>query len=145
MASLAQSVNICAGDFHAPEPLISRNVAREKIRDALRLFVGRGRRYSVKELSNGAGVPSRAIEAAICFIDDENYRPLTLENLLSIAKFLGPSFVSHYLEPAGLGAFELMDGQIPLPKVLASADPSETVADERRRLIRRLAELEDTQ
>jgi hypothetical protein len=36
--------------------LVSRNAARERVRDALRLHVGRGRRYSVKELSNGTGV-----------------------------------------------------------------------------------------
>jgi hypothetical protein len=142
MASCAHSVNISAAEFHAPEPLISRNAAREKIRDALRLHVGRGRRYSVKELSSGAGVPTRAIEAAMCFIDDENYRPLSLENLLSVAKFLGATFVSHYLELSGLGAFELMDAQPPLPRVLASAPTQEDEAEERKRLIRRLAELD---
>jgi hypothetical protein len=93
-------------------------------------------------LSSGAGVPTRAIEAAMCPIDDENYRPLTLENLISIAKFLKAPFASIYLELAGLGAFELMDGQIPLPKVLATADAPDP-AEERKRLIRRLAELED--
>jgi hypothetical protein len=144
MASLAASVNFGSDDFHTPEPLVSRNAAREKIRDALRLYVGRGRRFSVKDLSSGAGVPARAIEAAMCFVDDENYRPLTTENLLSIGKFLGASFVSHYLELAGLGAFELMDGQIPLPKVLTSAETVD-VSEERKRLIRRLAELEGVQ
>ena len=29
--------------------LVSRNAARERVRDALRLHVGRGRRYGVKE------------------------------------------------------------------------------------------------
>jgi hypothetical protein len=38
-----------------------------------------------------------------------------------------------------------MDGQIPLPKVLASAEPQEDVSEERKRLIRRLAELEGVQ
>lgn len=142
MASAAQSVNFGVDDVHSLEPLVSRNAIREKIRDALRLYVGRGRRYSVKELSNGAGVPTRAIEAAMCFIDDENYRPLTLENLASIAKFLKAPFASIYLELAGLGAFELMDGQPPLPRILATADQGEDVAEERKRLIRRLAEIE---
>jgi hypothetical protein len=142
MASAVQSVNFGADDVHSLEPLVSRNAIREKIRDALRLYVGRGRRYSVRDLSSGAGVPTRAIEAAMCPIDDENYRPLTLENLISIAKFLKAPFASIYLELAGLGAFELMDGQIPLPKVLATADAPDP-AEERKRLIRRLAELED--
>lgn len=109
----------------------------------MRLYVGRGRRYSVKQLSNATGIPDRMIESAMCCVDDPDYRPLSLENLLSAASFLGAPFASAFLEPAGLGAFELMDGQIPLPKVLVKAEPSEDVAEERKRLIRRLAELED--
>jgi hypothetical protein len=35
-----------------------------------------------------------------------------------------------------------MDGQPPLPHVLVSADTQEDVSEERKRLIRRLAELE---
>jgi hypothetical protein len=38
-----------------------------------------------------------------------------------------------------------MDGQPPLPRVLASVDPQEDINEERRRLIRRLAELEGVQ
>jgi hypothetical protein len=135
-------VSICEDDAHKPEPLVSRNAIREKQRSALRLHAGRGRRYSVRELSEGSGVPVKAIEAAMLLIDDESYRPLTQENEASIAKFLGASFVSHYLELSGLGAFELMDGQPPLPRMLASADRDESPEDERKRLVSRLAELE---
>jgi hypothetical protein len=135
MASTCQSADIPL--------LVSRNLVREKISDALKLYVGRGRRYSVKELSNATGVPDRSIEAAKCEADDPDYRPLTLENLASLAKFLGAPFASAYLELCGLGAFELMDGQIPLPKVLAAADAPESPSEERKRLIRRLAQLED--
>jgi hypothetical protein len=141
----SSSVNFCADEAHTPELLVSRSAAREKVRDALRLYVGRGRRFSVKQLSEGAGVQARAVEAAMAPIDDENYRPLALENLFSIATFLKAPFASHFLELCGLGAFELMDGQIPLPKVLASAEPQEDVSEERKRLIRRLAELEGVQ
>jgi hypothetical protein len=79
------------------------------------------------------------------FIDDENYRPLSLENVASLAKFLGASFASIYLELSGLGAFELADGQPPLPRMLdACASPSdETTTEKRRRLIRELASLEE--
>jgi hypothetical protein len=128
--------------------LVSRNSARERVRDALRLFVGRGRRYSVKELSNGTGVADRMIESAMCDPDNPDYRALPHEALLSIGKFLGASFVSAYLELAGLGAFELADAQPPLPKVFETADKivaHETVEEERKRLIRRLAELEGVQ
>ena len=121
--------------------LVSRNSAREALRNALRLHVGRGRRYSVKELSNGTGVPDRVIESAMCATEDPDYRPLALENLLSISKFLGAAFHSAFIEVTELGAFEL-SGQAPLPNVLASADVPEDPTDERKRLIRRLAELE---
>lgn len=142
MASTLHSVNFDGDDVHTPDPLVSREEIREKIRKALSLYVGRGRRYSVEDLAEGAGVPKRLIQAALAPINDENYRPLTLENLASIGKFLKAPFVSAYLELSGLGAFELMDGQIPLPKVLASADAPEPPEEERKRLIRRLAELE---
>jgi hypothetical protein len=129
-------VNFDEPGVHKPEPLVSRNAIREKQRSALRLHIGRGRRFSVAEASEGSGVPERAIEAAMCFIDDENYRPLALENVASLAKFLGAAFVSHYLELSGLGAFELMDGQPPLPKVLASAPSEQLTKDDHIRKAR---------
>lgn len=96
-------------------PLVSRSTVRSSIRDALRLYVGRGRRYSVKRLSNGTGVPDRMIEAAMCEPDDPDYRPLSLENLVSISAFLGAPFTSDWLALAGLGAFELPDHHAPHP------------------------------
>jgi hypothetical protein len=145
MASAAPSVNFGAEDVHNLEPLVSREEIREKIRKALNLHVGRGRRYSVEDLSVGAGVQKRVIQAALAPINDENYRPLTLENLASISKFLKAPFVSHYLELSGLGAFELMEGA-PLPEVFVPTTPrDETPEEERKRLIRRLAELEGVQ
>lgn len=122
--------------------LVSRNIGYERLAFALRLHCGRGRLYSVHDLSLATGVPSRAIECAMHPSGRSEFRPLRFEYLLSISKFLGAPFASQYLELSGLGAFELMDGQIPLPKVLTSADAQETVEQERRRLILRLAELE---
>jgi hypothetical protein len=126
------------------ELLVSRNSIREGVRDALRLHAGRGRRYSVAELSQGSGVPEGNIENAMRPVDNENFRPLKLEEQASIAKFLGASFVSAYLDLSDLGAFEL-SGQAPLPKVLATAESQPDIAEERKRLIRRLAELEGVQ
>jgi hypothetical protein len=139
MASCPQSVNFDEPSVHRLELLISRNAIRERQRSALRLHIGRGRRFSVGVASEGSGVPSRAIEAAMCFIDDENYRPLSLENEASLGKFLGVAFVSHYLELSGFGAFELMDEQ-PLPSVLnaESARPAETPREKVERLQREL-------
>lgn len=80
-------------------PLVSREQAGNAIGDALRLFVGRGRRYSVKQLSNGTGVKERVIECAMCdpVRQAADYRPLPLEALISISKFLGPLFTTEWL------------------------------------------------
>jgi hypothetical protein len=142
MASCLHSVNFDESGVHKPELLVSRTAIRERQRRALRLHIGRGRRFSVKEASEGSGVPERQIEAAMCLIEDENYRPLSLENVASLAKFLGASFVSQYLELSGLGAFELMDGQQPLPKVLASAAETLTRDDHIRKALDHLSAAE---
>jgi hypothetical protein len=123
------------------EPLVSRNLSYERLTFALKLYCGRGRRFTVRDVSKGAGVPERAIECAMYQPHQAEFRPIRFEYLMSLNKFLGASFVSHYLEPSGLGAFDLMD-QAPLPHVLVSADTQEDVSEERKRLIRRLAELE---
>jgi hypothetical protein len=143
MASAAHAANF--DERPVRKPLVSRATINEKIRDTLHLYAGRGCRYSVAQLAEAAGVPERCIEAAKCEPHDPEHRPLPLEYLASICKFLGDPFASAFLEPAGLGAFELMDGQIPLPKVLSTAEAQPDVAEERRRLIRRLAELEGVQ
>ena len=64
--------------------------------------MGRGRRYSVKELSNGTGVADRLIESAMCAIDSEDFRPLSHEAFASIAKFLGAPFASATLSRQAL-------------------------------------------
>ena len=99
--------------------LVSRSAARSAIRDALRLYVGRGRRYSVKQLSNGTGVPDRLIECAIADIDGPDYRPLAYECLFSISLFLGAEFTSEWLRLTRQGAFDLPDEEIP-PGALAA-------------------------
>lgn len=111
-----------ANDSADFELLVSRSSILEKHTRALRLFVGRGRRYSVEDLHHATGVPRRAIECAICWPSNPEHRALKPEYLASIAKFLGARFASVYLELSGLGAFELFDGQIPLPGVLAAGD-----------------------
>lgn len=101
-------------------PLVSREHAGNEIGKALRLFVGRGRRYSVKQLSNGSGVKDRVIECAMCSADNVDYRPLPLDALLSIASFLGAGFTNEWLGVAGQGAFDLPENE---------PDPGELAAD----------------
>lgn len=90
--------------------LVSRERAGNTIGDALRLFVGRGRRYSVKQLANATGVKDRLIECAMCDAGSTDYRPLAIEGLLSIAKFLGEGFTNEWLHLSTQGAFDLPEG-----------------------------------
>lgn len=139
MASVPNSAQI--------DLLVSRNSIRERVRDALRLHAGRGRRYSVQQLAEGSGVPATNIDNAMRVVDDPAFRALKLEELASVGKFLRAPFVSSVLELCGLGAFELMEEQQPLDGVLTTGPIpiSETPEEERKRLIRRLAELEGVQ
>lgn len=43
--------------------LVSRNAANTAWRDAIRLFVGRGRRYSCKQVELSTGIRCRMIES----------------------------------------------------------------------------------
>lgn len=110
--------------------LISRDRAGNVIGNALRLFVGRGRRYSVKQLSNATGVKDRAIECAMARPDSGDYRPLPNEALLSITSFLGASFTNEWLSLTSQGAFDLPEAE-PDPGSLA-ADNS----DDNARVVR---------
>lgn len=99
--------------------LVSRNSSWEKLNDALRLFVGRGRRYSVKQLSNGTGVPDRVIECAMADPEGGDHRPMPFECILSIALFLGADFTTEVLAVTRQGAFDLPDDEDPNPGDLA--------------------------
>lgn len=101
--------------------LVSRNDLGEAVAAALCLYVGRGRRYSVKQLSNGTGVPDRQIECAK--IDPngrqgDDWRPLKFEEFFSLAKFLGEGFTSEVLRLSGQGAYTLPEDDLPGPSEL---------------------------
>lgn len=106
--------------------LVSREQVGNAISSALRLFVGRGRRYSVKQLSNATGVKDRVIECAMCRADSLDYRPLSLEALASVGRFLGAEFTNEWMPLMMQGAFDLTDEE-PDPGALA-ADTSEDSA-----------------
>lgn len=127
-------------------PLVSRERAGNAIGDALRLYVGRGRRYSVKQLSNATGVKDRVIECAICDAGSADYRPLPPEALLSLMLFLGAEFTNEWIGLAQQGAFDLPETAEPDPAsvLVTSAENTATIArcaadgvfdgDERREL-----------
>lgn len=110
-------------------PLVSRDRAVDAVRDAIRLFVGRGRRYSVKQLSNATGVKDRVIECAMAGSDNGDCRPIGLGDLLSIAGFLGPEFTTEWLMLAHQAAIALPDADEPPPGIIAAdaADDTATI------------------
>jgi len=112
------------------QPLVSREQARNTIADAIRLFVGRGRRYSVKQLSNGTRVPDWQINAALVDASKPDHRPLPPEALLSISAFLGADFTNEWLGLAYQGAFDFPDEDDPRPGDMAveAAENAATVA-----------------
>lgn len=94
-------------DESADKPLlISRSVAGDTEARALRLFIGRGKRYSVKEASNGSGVKDRAIECAMAGPDNTDWRPLPAGALHSLMSFLGPDFITAWLKPTTFAAHD---------------------------------------
>lgn len=113
--------------------LVSRTTAQEAFRDALRLYIGRGRRYSVKQASNASGVPDRMIECFMAHPDSTDYRKPDIEEILSLASFLGPDFTSEWLALAHQGAFTLPDEE-PHPGNIA-ADNADDNAEITRRAI----------
>lgn len=116
-------------DSHSADlfPIVSREQAENALQQALGLFVGKGRRYSVVQLSKGAGVPQRTIE---CFksypYGHPDFRPLHSGALFSITAFLGSEFTNEWLRLTGQGAFDLPD-DVPSPGDLA-ADTSDDSA-----------------
>lgn len=112
-------------------PIISRSAAGREIGDALKAFVGRGREWTVKQLSNKSGVPDRRIECAMVDpANAEDFRPLGIDHLLSIALVLGSDFTDLWIHLAQQGAFPLGDGDTHSPGNIAAenAEDNATVA-----------------
>ena len=108
-------------DRSADNPaLVSRDAGVDALAGALRLYVGRGRRYSVKQLSNATGVKDRVIECAMAGSTSGDCRPIGMGDLLSLASFLGAEFTSEWLGKAQLGAFALPEGDDTPPGDLAA-------------------------
>lgn len=81
-------------------PVIPQDVAAQRLEDALRLRVGRGRRYSFTGLYDATGIPTRTLESYV-----HGASP-PLCNVLSLCAVLGPAFTSDLLSVAGQSAKE---------------------------------------
>lgn len=91
--------------------LVSRSAAGLALAQSLRLFVGRGRRYSYKEVQRGTGIPARMIQSYLQEPGHEDWRRIQPEELASLYLFLGPEFTTDYLERvAKQGAYWMPEG-----------------------------------
>ena len=112
-------------------PNVSRTKLYEAFGTALRLFIGRGKRHSYKDVERGAGVSARMIEAYRYELDHEEWREPKIEHIFSIAGFIGPDFTNEILPLIGQGAFWLPEDDLP-PGDLA-ADMADDNAEVTRR------------
>jgi len=108
--------------------MIPQDVASRRLEDALRLRVGRGRRYSFQGLSDATGIPTRTLESYV-----QGATP-SLAGFLSICAALGPSFTSDILETCGQTAHDAWNDGPEHFRVLCSlgalvAKISDAVAD----------------
>lgn len=117
------------------QPLVSRERAGNVIGNAMRLYIGRGRRYTVKQVQAATGVKERIIECAMTDASTLDYRPLPPEALLSVMAFLGTDFTSEIIGIIGQGAFDLPEESDPDPiKMMVGA------TDDTAQLVRRAAD-----
>ena len=109
------------------QPLISREQAENAFRDALRLFVGRGRRTSVEQLAKGIGYKAKAIYDFTSYPPGHpDHRSLHMGIQASITAYLGADFTNEWLRLAGQMAIDLPDG--PLDHERLAADAQEYLA-----------------
>ena len=85
--------------------MISPELAEDEICKAISLLMGRGKRYSVEDVSFGTKIPTRTLTAMIASGGDR--RCPSGCNLLILASFFGVEFTERVLNVIGLGAREL--------------------------------------
>lgn len=92
-------------------PLFSREQSENAFASALNLFVGRGRRYTSKQVERATGISHRRIDCFRSYRSGHpDHRPLDMGAMLSLMSFLGPEFTSEWLAPVGQVAFHKPDG-----------------------------------
>jgi hypothetical protein len=91
------------------EPNVSRNAAYSALAKTLRLSVGRGCRFSYKDLERKSGVPSRMIEAYRYEPDHEEWRPAPFEHILSLVGAIGTEAANDFLALVGMVSIWLPD------------------------------------
>lgn len=101
--------------------LVSHEQVENHFWKALRLFVGRGKRFSADEVATGAGVHRRTLDCYRGYpVGHVDHRPLDLGQKFSIASFVGPDLTTAWLQPIGQVAYAIPDVML---------DPGELAAE----------------
>lgn len=79
-------------------PIVSHEIAMGRLADAIRAFVGQGRRFSVNGLAAATGLPARTISSY-----HQGDATPGLGNLLCLIAVLPAEFADMILEPSGKG------------------------------------------
>lgn len=77
---------------------ITQETAQVQLSDAMRLFVGRGRRFSCAAVAAATGIPQRTVESYV-----HGEATPSLANLLRLVAVLPCEFTNMLLAPAGKG------------------------------------------
>ena len=88
-------------------PLISQEAAKARVSDALQLRIGRGKRYSFRQVADATGIPERTIDS---YARGDNAP--TWANMVALCAVRGPGFTSDVLVDAGQTA-TACDGSAP--------------------------------
>lgn len=114
------------------EATIPQDVATQRLAAGLRLYVGRGEQkpYSVAMIADATGISASAIEKYMAGDATPG-----LANALTLFAVLGPAFVNHLIEPAGLTGVRRLD-----PVAKAAADVMSDLAGETARFAKALAD-----
>lgn len=90
----------------ANDTMISQHAADDALVATIALFMGRGRRWSVKDVEIGTGISERTLSAMIA-LDPESRRAPSGRNLLLLMSFFGVEFTDRLLSHVGQGARDL--------------------------------------
>lgn len=100
--------------------LVSHEQLENAFWKAVRMFVGRGRRHSAREVSTGTGVHQRTLDCYRGYpIGHPDHRPLDYAQKFSIASWIGADLTTEWIRFMGQGAFNLPDVE-PDPGALAA-------------------------
>lgn len=86
--------------------MISQHAADDALFATIALFMGRGRRFSVKDVELGTGISERTLSAMIA-LDPESRRAPSGRNLLLLMSFFGVEFTDRLLSHIDQGARDL--------------------------------------